>query len=323
MRGNFIGLASPVIDLTITSDTSGFLTSGNESVILGRRIKREPTERGAGEEKGTEGVVTREAAARRKKESKATQQQKEKDGSSAKAGQKYRRRKKHSVIPLALRKAKKQVTQEADTEQAGETSEAEDTSSLSEHGATAALRVEEEEESLQPEVDSREQESVAAVRRKKSGSKKSGVWHEEREGESSQAEADCERVDESVAAVRRRRKKSGSKKSASQHLPDSEFNEPDPLLIATAPTLQELPEPVTADFLVDTPRTTQDDVGAGKVKVLHKKAKKRVSISNEVVVIGNDKWGGGGERGGERGGEGGGGGGDREWSKTELQKLSR
>ena len=110
MRGNFIGLSSPVIDLTL-SDTSGYVAGGNESLLLkGQqrpRVNREPA--------ATERERVEEVRGRRGRGGEERGSEKERCCSSEEEGwwwwlggegrkKKPRQRRRTSVIPAALRK---------------------------------------------------------------------------------------------------------------------------------------------------------------------------------------------------------------------------
>ena len=135
MRGNFIGLSSPVIDLTIASDTSGFFTSGNAT---GQQVKRElaKEEEGAEETEG-EGVVEKEMVVRKKKESRVVTRLQRRSEGTKESQKKNKRRKSYSVIPSALRKTKKSAIRSVDN---GDTSQEEEASGVSEQEATLSRK---------------------------------------------------------------------------------------------------------------------------------------------------------------------------------------
>ena len=109
MRGNLIGLAGPVIDLTVVSDTSGFLTSGNdESALWGaRRVKQELKECSS---EGVESESDGSTATKEKGRKKGQQLQKDRSEKHVPKDEQKKnnpKRKHRGVIPLGLRRAKK------------------------------------------------------------------------------------------------------------------------------------------------------------------------------------------------------------------------
>lgn len=292
MRGNFIGLSSPVIDLTITSDTSGFFTSGN---VSGQQVKRELAKEGEGaEETDGEGVVEKEKEVKKKKESKAVTRVQRNEGS--KEGlKKNKRRKSYSVIPSALRKTKKSTVRSVDN---GNTSQ-EEASGVSEQEVRKEKTVAEDKSTkrLASKVERKGRRSGPRGVRGDTGSDSSDTTTQN--GKSSDQDT--------VAGGRRRRKKvntAGTKKVLDGAVGSDS--------ITTGKSGAEKGSELATDCLVDTMETTQDIVGnRRKIKVQHKKAKRGVSISDQVVVMGE----GGGRGGGENS--------PKEWTKTEVQKLSR
>lgn len=295
MRGNFIGLSSPVIDLTITSDTSGFFTSGN---VSGQQVKRELAKEGEGaEETEGEGGVEKEKEVKKKKESKAVTRVQRNEGS--KEGlKKNKRRKSYSVIPSALRKTKKSTVRSVDS---GNTSqEEEEVSGVSEQEAHKEKTVAEDKSTkrLASKVERKGQRSGPRDGRGDPGSESSDTTTQN--GKSSNQET--------VAGSRRRRKKGNT--AGTKKVVDGVAGSDS---IITGKSGAEKDSELVTDCLVDTMETTRDNVGnLRKVKVQHKKAKRGVSISDRVVVMGE----GGGERGGGENSP-------KEWTKTEVQKLSR
>ena len=338
MRGNFIGLASPVIDLTMcSSDTSGFLVnSGNESVILGRRVKQEPpSERGTAEE--GEGIVvecraggdqeTVRADARREREKKKVKRHK-KDKIVQDLGKeeqkKHRRRKSRCVIPLALKKAKKPTAQGVEHEGEGEGDVGEDRtdSQLDEGGGGAAAAVSrgEEGEGCGGDVllqnDQHEGNDATKKNRDSEIKKELETLSNKSSKQGAPADVLLQRDDVPFSS-------SAAKEN------DSELNDG---MVSDqtekgVPTEAEGMDSIRAtqetgvDCLVGTMKNTTQDGRRPmtKVKVHHKAAKKRVSISNEVIVMGGRR----GRRDGGRGDTGEEGGDKKEWSVTDLKKLSK
>ena len=110
MCGNFIGLSSPIIDLTSTFDSDGGLEAGNESLAAsssGYRVKKEllPKNgvRRAGEREGVP-VVGEEGEGR---ESRRKREDGKKSLSTSQHKKGRQRKAKNGVIPLVLRKVKK------------------------------------------------------------------------------------------------------------------------------------------------------------------------------------------------------------------------
>ena len=315
MRGNFIGLSSPVIDLTISSSettSSVFPTSGNESVLTGGVKQEQPS---GGREEGEEGVgVGGEKEERRatgrigvrggggKRESVAGSQKRKSVQDTLKEGQKKQRRKKsHSVIPPGLRKTRKSVAQEVASEQdEGASEDAEEERTVSRHGEegeTATRDVEavsEEEEKEKGEEEEREGAGDVVLRRRsKDPEMPPMIATREKRRDKSQIESEREKMPLDSNTTGERAAPAGVDK-------------------------------VKTDCLVDSPEKAED-IGrrVTKVKVRHKAVKKRVLISDEVTVIGGCSEGereSGERRRGEKLRKAGG---DVEWSSSESKKLSK
>lgn len=277
-----------MIDLTIASDTSGLFTSGSTA----GHVKREQGKEGDRvEETEGEGVGGKEKRVRKIKESKMATRVQRSEGS--KEGlKKYKRRKSSSVIPLALKKTKKSAIRNVDY-----TSQEEEASGVSEQEATLTSKkknvVEESTKGLASKVARKAKQSGRRDSKGESGSDTTTQKMDEKAKSSYQ---------ESLAGGRKRQKKgdaAGNKMLGSVGGSDS---------VTARRSAVEKDGELTTDCLVET---TQDDVGnVRKVKVQHRKAKRGVSISDQVVVMGE-----GGRGGGEKS--------PKEWTKTEVQKLSR
>ena len=269
MRGNFIGLASPVIDLTL--DVSGYLTNDSISSGRRRRVKKETVVPGKVVEGGEgEGVkVGRESEGgrgeREGEDSTANEKEKRKGGK----GVKKQSKRKSRVVPLELTKH-------------------------SRRGVAAGERKEGEGDVVPRETDS----SV------------------EREGQGEPEPAS------SSGSSKRQRHTAKSSRVATSVVGETERRESS--VEDTAAKLGETPsetaeggreegqgggEGVVDDCLVSPGRPS--GLALPKVKVHHKAAKKRVSISKEVLVIGGEE--------GRCGREGR----DGEWTPAERRKLSR
>ena len=352
MCGNFIGLTSPVIDLTVVPDTSGFLTSGNESTLWDQhRVKCEPmTECG---NEGTESESDSVPVVKEKVKKRGHQSQRDRSGKIVARDEmkKNSKRRSRGIIPLALRRSKKLV-QEVDSE-VGEDVSTEDVveetnSQKSGYGGEDGLSNEGERggrgnkkrvggrggERRKQEKLQEESEAEAKSILEETGSQQSGhgddVGTSCKEGGRGrrgrrtlrQDEQEHKAETETVSSKEKSDSNVASKRVQSANSTDT--------VKAVPPAVAErnMSREAKSDYLVGYPECKEDICSGAKVKVQHKKkAKKRVSISNEVTVMGGvggwwrgreDKGRGREDKGREReGGE------EEKWSATELDKLSK
>ena len=277
MMGNFIGLNSPVIDLTL--DTSGYIANDNSFSSSGKRRQRPKKEVVSSESVvgGSEGVREKGRGGEVSKP-----QKKGEDTNSAKRHQKRRKR----LIPLSLSRLKKRAgvataSEEEEEEERGEREE--ESVSVTRSHSVERGRDSDGGKSRQRH---REKSNKAAISSHKGGKRGRKSTRDESITHQSQLAAETSAVDEGTETERREREAEREEREVESGGVAAE----DCLVSPLPPAPQAL----------------------SRVKVRHKQAKKRVSISNEVIVMG-----GGGESGeGVSVGRG-------EWSLADQRNLCR
>ena len=310
MRGNFIGLDAPVVDLTL--DTSGFIMSDSLSVRQPRQMKRE-TDSEKMEGGGDEGESVGEGEGGREGEV-AQLRGKKSEGKTTKKRQKRVSR----VIPLELSR-KKVIATAAVTDEREE----------GEEGGEGGGEREEEKEVVEEEP---KEDSTRKAAGGVSGDKKERA-RSSKQSRGRKETTECERgpLRKQPAGKLRQtdivtdplEEKKKVKRNESKKEPETGHREKEMEVREEVERGEEREgerwrrgENVAEDCLVTPGPPT--GVNLSKVKVHHKEAKKkRVSISNEVVVMGAGRRGGGEEEGEKGEGRGG------EWSSNDRRKLSR
>lgn len=313
MRGNFIGLDAPVVDLTL--DTSGFIMSDSLSVRQPRQVKRETDSEKM--EGGGEGESVGEGEGGREGEV-AQLRGKKSEGKTTKKRQKRVSR----VIPLELSRKKVTAT-------AAVTDEREER----EGGEGGGEREEEEEVVEEPKEESTREAagSVSGDKKKeraRGSSKQSRGRKETTESERGpprkQPAGKLRQTDIMTDPLEENKEKKRAKRNESKKEAEAGDREKEMEVRGEEVEREEEREEerwrrgenVAEDCLVTPGPPT--GVNLSRVKVHHKEAKKkRVSISNEVVVMGAGRRGGGEEEGEKGEGRGG------EWSSNDRRKLSR
>ena len=281
MRGNFIGLSGPVVDLTL--ETSGYLMNDSLSTRRPRQVKKETVPEDG--EEGEEGGESR--------------------GKERKGGRKNQKKtaKRSRVIPVSLSRRKNTVIIPSETSEGEGEGEKGEEEQLGEDTAKNTTRSEEDRDGV-----------VEAVTVEHSNQNDDGNELSESEPVRNQPP---EGTDIIVKTTEREKKREEKKKEREKRREkDSEERESERGGGRESEGGGDWRnEKVVEDCLVSpgSPRS----LPLSRVKLRHKEAKKRVSISNKVIVMGVGRGGGEEERRERAEGE------SCEWTSSHRRKLSR